>query len=33
MKGLTTNQVLESRAAHGSNKLPEKKLKTAWDFF
>lgn len=33
MKGLSTNQVLESRAAHGSNKLPEKKLKTAWDFF
>lgn len=33
MKGLTSNQVLESRAAHGSNKLPEKKLKTGWDFF
>lgn len=31
--GLTSQQVLESRAKHGYNKLPEKKLKTALDFF
>ena len=31
--GLTSQQVSESRAKYGSNKLPEKKLKTAWDFF
>lgn len=31
--GLTNEQVAESRAKFGSNKLPEKKLKTAWDFF
>lgn len=31
--GLTSEQVLDSRAKYGSNKLPEKKLKTAWDFF
>ena len=31
--GLTNQQVLDSRAKHGSNKLPEKKLKTAFDFF
>ena len=31
--GLTSQQVSESRAKHGSNKLPEKKLKTAFDFF
>lgn len=31
--GLTSQQVLDSRAKHGSNKLPEKKLKTAFDFF
>lgn len=31
--GLTNQQVTESRSKHGSNKLPEKKLKTAWDFF
>lgn len=31
--GLTSEQVTESRAKFGSNKLPEKKLKTAWDFF
>lgn len=33
MKGLTSAQVEASRAAHGTNKLPEKKLKTGWDFF
>lgn len=31
--GLTDEQVLQNRATFGSNKLPEKKLKTAWDFF
>ena len=31
--GLTNEQVEVNRAKHGSNKLPEKKLKTAWDFF
>ena len=31
--GLTSEQVLDSRVKYGSNKLPEKKLKTAWDFF
>lgn len=31
--GLTSQQVTESRSKYGSNKLPEKKLKTAWDFF
>lgn len=31
--GLTSQQVSESRAKYGSNKLPEKKLKTALDFF
>ena len=31
--GLTNEQVQESRSTYGSNKLPEKKLKTAWDFF
>lgn len=31
--GLTSQQVLDSRAKHGSNKLPEKKLKTPFDFF
>lgn len=31
--GLTNEQVTESRAKFGSNKLPEKKLKTALDFF
>lgn len=31
--GLTSKQAEESRAKFGSNKLPEKKLKTAWDFF
>ena len=31
--GLTSQQVSESRSKYGSNKLPEKKLKTAWDFF
>ena len=31
--GLTSQQVLDSRAKHGSNKLSEKKLKTAFDFF
>ena len=31
--GLTSKQAEESRARFGSNKLPEKKLKTAWDFF
>ena len=31
--GLTNQQVLDSRAKHGSNKLPEKKLKTPFDFF
>jgi calcium-translocating P-type ATPase len=31
--GLTSKQAEESRATFGSNKLPEKKLKTAWDFF
>lgn len=31
--GLTNEQVTENRAKYGSNKLPEKKLKTAWDFF
>ena len=31
--GLTNQQVSESRAKYGSNKLPEKKLKTAFDFF
>lgn len=33
VNGLTNQQVLESRSTFGSNKLPEKKLKTAWDFF
>lgn len=33
MKGLTSKQVLDSRVTYGSNKLPEKKLKTGWDFF
>lgn len=31
--GLSSQQVRESREAFGSNKLPEKKLKTAFDFF
>ena len=31
--GLTNQHVLDSRAKHGSNKLPEKKLKTPFDFF
>lgn len=31
--GLTNEQVQESRSTYGSNKLPEKKLKTSWDFF
>ena len=31
--GLTSQQVAESRTKHGTNKLPEKKLKTAFDFF
>ena len=31
--GLTSQQVSESRAKYGSNKLPERKLKTPWDFF
>ena len=31
--GLTSQQVSENRAKYGSNKLPEKKLKTAFDFF
>ena len=33
MKGLTSNEVLESRKKYGSNKLPEKKLKTGFEFF
>ena len=33
MKGLSNNQVLESREKYGSNKLPEKKLKTGFEFF
>ena len=33
MKGLTSKQVLESRDKYGSNKLPEKKLKTGFEFF
>lgn len=33
MKGLSNNQVLESREKYGSNKLPEKKLKTVFEFF
>lgn len=33
VNGLTSKQVLENRSTFGSNKLPEKKLKTAWDFF
>lgn len=31
--GLSSQEVLDSREAFGSNKLPEKKLKTAFDFF
>ena len=31
--GLTSQQALDSRSKHGSNKLPEKKLKTPFDFF
>lgn len=31
--GLTNQEVLESRNTHGSNKLPEKKLKTRFQFF
>lgn len=33
MNGLNKNQVEESRAKYGENKLPEAKPKTAWDFF
>ena len=33
LKGLISAEVEESRKLHGENKLPEKKLKTAWDFF
>lgn len=33
MNGLTSKQVEESRAKYGSNKLPEKKLKTGFQFF
>ena len=33
LKGLTSAEVEESRKLHGENKLPEKKLKTAWDYF
>lgn len=33
MEGLSENQVLINRQKYGENKLPEPKLKTAWDFF
>ena len=33
MKGLTNKEVLESRQKYGSNKLPEKPLKTWFEFF
>lgn len=33
MKGLTSSEVLKSREKYGSNKLPEKKLKTPFQFF
>lgn len=33
MNGLTSKQVEESRQKYGSNKLPEKKLKTGFQFF
>lgn len=33
MKGLTTEQVVLSRTQYGENKLPEKKLKTGFQFF
>lgn len=33
MNGLTNKQVLESREKYGSNKLPDKKLKTGFEFF
>lgn len=32
MEGLSNKQVLENREKYGENKLPEPKLKTAWDF-
>lgn len=33
MNGLTNKQVLENREKYGSNKLPDKKLKTGFEFF
>lgn len=33
MKGLTSSEVVKSREKYGSNKLPEKKLKTGFQFF
>ena len=33
LKGLSHSQVIENRQKYGENKLPEKKLKSAWDFF
>lgn len=33
MEGLSNKQVLENREKYGENKLPEPKLKTAWNFF
>ena len=32
-KGLSHSQVIENRKKYGANKLPEKKMKTAWGFF
>ena len=31
--GLTSSQVTKNREKYGSNKLPEKKLKTGFQFF
>ena len=33
MKGLKTNEVLRNREKYGSNKMPERKLKTGIQFF
>jgi len=33
LKGLTSGELLESRKKYGTNKLPEKKLKTGFQFF
>ena len=33
LKGLSSSQVVENRKKYGENKLPEKKMKTAWEFF